>query len=304
MLEEVLQALDLTPRSRVLDCNLGGGGHSQAILTRLDGQGEVVGIDCDAEALEFAQARLGKWNNFRCYRANFGDLEELAGGGGEEVLRGGFSGILMDLGVSSAQLDRAERGFSFRWDAPLDMRMDDRVGVTAAKILAEDDEQELTRIFRLYGEEARARQIAKKIVTERVRHPLSTTGQLADLVKSVVGQGSRHHHPATKVFQALRIAVNDELGNLERGLRSLLGLLAPGGRWVVLSYHSLEDRLVKNFFRDCQGRCVCPRDFPRCVCSPKVELKVLSGGGRSASSEEIQRNPRARSAKLRAATKV
>lgn len=302
MVKEVLGALDLKAGARILDCNLGGGGHTAAILENLKGQGEVVGIDCDSSALDFAGKRLGSPSNFRSYRANFGSLDELEDD--HEVARGGFTGILMDLGVSSAQLDQAQRGFSFRSDAPLDMRMDDRARLTAAEILAESSEQELIRIFRDYGEESRARQIAKKIGEVRVRHPLSTTGQLADLVKGVVGPGDRKHHPATKVFQALRIAVNDELGALERGLVSLLRLLAPGGRWVVLSYHSLEDRIVKNFFRDRTGVCVCPRDLPICVCNPIAELKVLPGGSRSASSEEISRNPRSRSAKMRVAIKL
>ena len=304
MVGEVLEALDLRSGARVLDCNLGGGGHSSAILQALGGEGQVIGIDCDAEALTHSRRRLAEYPNFSAHQANFGDLDSLQGEAASEILSGGFTGILMDLGVSSAQLDRAERGFSFRWDAPLDMRMDSRLEQTAADILEESDEFELVRIFRQYGEEARARPIAKRIVMDRAGHPLSTTGQLAELVKSIVGPGTRHHHPATKVFQALRIAVNDELGSLERGLAGLMGLLAPGGRWAVLTYHSLEDRLVKNFFRDHQGRCVCPRHLPVCVCNPKAELKVVSGGGRTASDEEVSRNPRARSARLRVAIKV
>lgn len=306
MLEECLAALELQPGSRVLDCNLGGGGHSQAMLSRFGTDISLIGVDCDQAAIAFASKRLANYPNFRAVQLNFADLGDAKQQDPkiqELELGDGFDAILMDLGVSSAQLDQAERGFSFRFDAPLDMRMDDRLERSAADFLAEESEAELRTIFFEYGEEPHSRAIARQIVEMRQQRPFKTTAQLAELVSKFYKKPS-HRHPATKVFQALRIAVNDELGALKTALESLLSWLNPAGRWVILTYHSLEDRMVKRFFQEQLGRCKCPRDFPTCTCNAIATLKLSKHNGLRASPAEIDRNPRARSATLRSSIKI
>jgi 16S rRNA (cytosine1402-N4)-methyltransferase len=305
MLDESLAALELQSGSRVLDCNLGGGGHSQAILDRAGSEISLVGIDCDQQAISYASRRLANYSNFRAVQLNFADLGD-ANSPDPEIAAlnlGKFDAILMDLGVSSAQLDQGERGFSFRFDAPLDMRMDDRLERTAADLLAEETEAELRTIFFEYGEEPHSRAIARTIVEQRKAKPFETTAQLADLVSRFYKKPS-NRHPATKVFQALRIAVNDEMGALKAALESLIGWLNPAGRWVILTYHSLEDRMVKRFFQDHLGRCKCPRDFPTCTCNAVATLRLSKHNGLRASPTEIDRNPRARSATLRSSIKI
>jgi 16S rRNA (cytosine1402-N4)-methyltransferase len=218
----------------------------------------------------------------------------------------GFDGILLDLGVSSYQLDEAERGFSFRVDAPLDMRMDDSAGPTAADVLAEEDEKELARIFREFGEERYARRIARRIVAQREQEPLVSTGQLAELVRDAVpgGHVPARIHPATRVFQALRIYVNDELRFVEQGLEQAVSLLRPGGRLVVISFHSLEDRRVKHFFRELATGCTCPPRIPMCVCGKQPSVRLLTRRGVRAGESEIAFNSRSRSAILRAVEKL
>ncbi len=300
LLEEILESLHPTAGQRVLDLTLGGGGHAEAILERIGPAGQLVGVDVDQEALEEAGARLARFAGFRALRANFAEVGEL------DLGDEGFDAVLMDLGVSSAQLDRAARGFSFRADAPLDMRMDQRLETTAADLVADLEERELSYLFKVYGEEKLARPIARRIVAERARQPITSTGQLAELVKAAVPARlqSGRIHPATKVFQALRIAVNRELEVLEEALEAAFARLKPGGRLAVISYHSLEDRRVKQFFLSRVGQCVCPRDFPVCVCNPRQELEIETRRPLTASEAEVERNPRARSAKLRVARRL
>ncbi len=300
LLREVLDGLDLKPGCRVLDCTLGGGGHSQAILRVLAGTGWVTGLDCDQVALAATSERLAEWANFSAVRVNFGQLSESEW---QEEL-GGQDRVLMDLGVSSPQLDRGERGFSIRNPGPLDMRMDQRLELSAREVVADYSEAQLRRIFFEFGEESGAGRVARRLVQERARREIVTTSDLLEVVEPVLGRPRPGKvHPATKIFQALRMEVNGELENLKRGLLGALEVLKPGGRLVVLSYHSLEDRCVKYFIRERQGLCKCPRGIPVCGCGAVAEL-VPVGGAIKASAEEVESNPRARSVRMRIAEKV
>ena len=286
---------------RFVDCTLGGGGHSERVLSRLP-DAEVLGIDCDSQALSAASARLAPFGSrLHVRQGRFSNLASYC----DELGWGTVDGVLMDLGVSSPQIDEAERGFSFRFDGPLDMRMDRRSPLTAAVILNTHSEADLADILFRYGEEHRARAIARAIVRRRVERPWATTGELAELIERIVGRANQHGlPPATRSFQALRIAVNDELGELERTLPAALERLVPGGRLVVISFHSLEDRLVKNFFRDeCRG-CVCPPDFPVCVCGRRPRLRILTRKPLEAGEAERLENRRASCARLRAAERI
>jgi len=297
LLEDVLRELGVCEGMRVLDCTLGGGGHSRAFLEL---GARVTGLDCDQMALEAASARLEGFANFRAFRVNFGCLFEddwLARIGPQDA-------VLMDLGVSSPQLDVPERGFSFRYDGPLDMRMDRRLGVTAAEIVADYSESELRRIFFQLGEERQAGKVARRLVQERARRALTTTGQLVEVLESVLGRPRVGRiHPATKIFQALRMEVNQELERLQSGLLAALKLLVSGGKLAVLAYHSLEDRCVKRFIQERLGRCRCPRGAPVCVCKAIPELRS-SLKAIQAGPQEIEANPRSRSVRLRVATKI
>nr|PZN40354.1 MAG: 16S rRNA (cytosine(1402)-N(4))-methyltransferase [Bacillota bacterium] len=298
MLEEVLAALAIRPDGTYVDCTVGGGGHSAAICARLGPRGRLLALDQDPAAVAAAAERLAPFGDrVRLRRANFERVAEVAR---EEGLAP-VDGILMDLGVSSPQLDTPERGFSYREDAPLDMRMDPDRPVSAADIVATASEEELTRILREYGEERYARQIARAIVRTRARTPIRTTGQLAEVVRSALpGRALREpQHPARRTFQALRIAVNDELGALERGLQAALSILAPGGRLVVITFHSLEDRIVKRTFADWARACVCPPGTPVCICGRRPQVRPVGKQPWLPSPEEVVANPRARSAKLR-----
>jgi 16S rRNA (cytosine1402-N4)-methyltransferase len=282
----------------LVDATVGLGGHAEALL-RAEPGFQLVGLDRDPEALTRAGERLEP----------FGDRVQLV----EEtfdrlplVLRrlglGAPVAVLADIGCSSLQLDSAERGFSFAADGPLDMRMGG-TGPTAADLLERAEWEELVRILRDYGEERRARAIARAIVRRREQEPLRTTTQLSRLVEDVIGGRERRIHPATRTFQALRIAVNDELGQLERFLEPAIRDLKSGGRIAVISFHSLEDRIVKHSLRRLAGRCTCPPDFPVCRCNPQRVVEVLTPSPVRPEEEEIDRNPRARSARLRAAEK-
>jgi len=298
MLEEVLAALAIRPDGTYVDCTVGGGGHSAAICARLGPRGRLLALDQDPAAVAAAAERLAPFGDrVRLRRANFERVAEVAR---EEGLAP-VDGILMDLGVSSPQLDTPERGFSYREDAPLDMRMDPDRPVSAADIVATASEEELTRILREYGEERYARQIARAIVRTRARTPIRTTGQLAEVVRlALPGRALREpQHPARRTFQALRIAVNDELGALERGLQAALSILAPGGRLVVITFHSLEDRIVKRTFADWARACVCPPGTPVCICGRRPQVRPVGKQPWLPSPEEVVANPRARSAKLR-----
>ena len=307
LLNECLDGLNIKPTGVYLDCTLGGAGHSSEILKRLGNDGMLIGIDRDVDAIEAASLRLSSVQTqacFCCLHGNFHDAPALLEAA---KIDRSLDGILVDLGVSSHQLDVRERGFSYHDDAPLDMRMDRSQSLGARDIVNIWSEDELNRILRDYGEEKWARQIARVICDRRKVAPIETTSQLVDLVDAAIpkkfrsGDGS---HPARRTFQALRIAVNDELEPLEPALRALCGLLKPGGRLCVITFHSLEDRIVKNTFRNMADPCTCPKSFPVCVCGKKPTVKLITRKPITASPEELARNPRSRSASLRVIEKL
>jgi len=301
--EEVVCLMDPKPGQTLVDATVGGGGHALLIGQRLAPNGTLVVIDQDASALEAATTTLQSLRlQVIPIQGNFRHLPALLDAVGVPIVHG----IFLDLGVSSHQLDSAERGFSFRLDGPLDMRMNPAVGPPAQILVAQLDEQELTRILREYGQERWAARIAHFIVEQRKREPIQTTRQLAELVCAAIPQRAhpRNIHPATRTFQALRIAVNDELNALQEALDGGIPRLAPGGRIVVISYHSLEDRIVKQTFARFAGKCQCPPRWPICACGARQTIRILTRKPVVPSPEEISRNPRARSAKLRAAERV
>jgi 16S rRNA (cytosine1402-N4)-methyltransferase len=301
--EEVIQFLAPHPGGIYLDGTLGGGGHAGLILERCTPGGTLVGIDQDREALQAAGRRLADFGTAaRLVHGNFENLEQHL----DQLDIPALDGFILDLGVSSHQLDSAGRGFSFQQDAPLDMRMDTSGGETAADLLNNRPEAELERIIREYGEERWAKRIAAFIVEARRETPIKTTLQLVDIVKGAVPKAKWEEriHPATRTFQAVRIAVNRELEILEKGLRVALDRLKAGGRGVVISFHSLEDRIVKHIFREYATGCICPRNFPVCACNKKPRVRVLTGRPVTATGQEIEDNPRSRSAKLRAVEKL
>lgn len=303
MAAEVIQFLAIRPDGVYVDGTLGGGGHSELILENLGPDGLLIGVDRDPDALGFATARLGRFGRrFVAARGSFGDLAQIAGGLGIESI----DGLLLDLGVSSYQLDSAARGFSFRVDGPLDMRMDPDSGESAAELIADISERELEKCIKEYGEERWARKIAARIVAARQGEPITGTLQLASIIERSIPKRFQEEriHPATRTFQALRIMVNGELDQVRQGLEAGIGLLKPGGRLAVISFHSLEDRIVKQAIRDASSGCECPRRFPRCVCGKQPLLRAFTGKPVIAGVEELGRNPRARSAKLRVAEKL
>ncbi len=295
----------LAPRSgRIyVDGTVGGAGHAAGILEASAPDGILIGFDRDREALEAASARLAPFGDrVRLFHANFSRLSGILES--EALLP--VDGVLLDLGVSSHQLDTGERGFSFQRDAALDMRMDASSGMTAADLVNTLPERELELIIREFGEERWARRIASVIVSARTAAPIETTLQLADLVKGAIPRArwEARLHPATRTFQALRIAVNEEFASLRQGLAAGVQALGSGGRLVVISFHSLEDRIVKNFFNEAARGCVCPKSAPLCVCGRLPTLRKLTGKPVTATPEEVEANPRSRSAKLRAAEKL
>jgi 16S rRNA (cytosine1402-N4)-methyltransferase len=305
MVEEVVTMLAPAPGSLQIDATLGGGGHAERILEASDPDGRLLGLDADGAAIARVRARLAPrfGDRLRLRQANF---RQLAGVAPEEGF-GSVDGCLFDLGLSSFQLVDADRGFSFRTGGPLDMRFDAGRGVPASELLASLDTAELTALFRRYGEEPFAGRIARAIVEARRVAPIGTAEELAELVERVApsrAPGRRRIHPATRVFQALRIAVNEELEALEAGLAAALDLLRPGGRLVVLSYHSLEDRIVKRFFQAERRGCTCPPEVPVCVCGRSPRLRLVVTKGLVPNEAEIVANPRARSARLRAAERL
>jgi len=281
-----------------MDGTLGGGGHSEGILRTANGNATLYGIDRDTEAIIAATERLKGFAGFRALHGNFHDAKELLFEAGAPPL----DGALVDLGVSSYQLDNAERGFSYHDDAPLDMRMDTSQGETAAEYLASISVPEMRRILTEYGEEKWAARIAQVFDEKRKLKPILTTLDLVAVVDAAIPKAVRRKdegHPARRTFQAVRIALNDELAPLEKALRDMVDLLAPDGRLLVITFHSLEDRIVKNTFRSLQNPCICPPKAPICTCGKKTLGKVLGGGAIPPSKEETEENPRARSAKLR-----
>ena len=302
LLREVLQWMNVREGGFYCDGTLGGGGHSEAILKASGGTACVYGIDRDEHAIRAATERLKAFPGFTAIRGNFHDAKELLA----EAGAGPLDGVLLDLGVSSPQLDVAERGFSYHEDAPLDMRMDQSQGMTAAELLNTADERELTAVIRDYGEEKWAARIARIICEHREKKPFETTFDLVGAVDAAIPKAVRRKddgHPARRTFQAIRIAVNDELTPLEQALKDLTDCLKPGGRICVITFHSLEDRIVKRCFKTLENPCVCPPKAPICTCGRKPVVKVLAGGAVAPTEEETERNPRARSAKLRVAEK-
>lgn len=304
LLNECLDGLAIRPNGTYLDCTLGGAGHSSEILKRLHG-GLLIGIDRDADAIQAATARLESLHadaRFLTLRGNFHDARALLANAGIDRV----DGILVDLGVSSHQLDVRERGFSYHDDAPLDMRMDASQSLTAREIVNTCSEDELTRIFRDYGEENWARQIARVICDRRRSAPIERTSQLVEIIDAAIPKKFRSKdgsHPARRTFQALRIAVNDELDPLKPALSDLVDLLNPGGRLCVITFHSLEDRIVKNAFRTWANPCTCPKSFPVCVCGKRPRIELITRKPITAGEQELEGNPRARSASLRIAEK-
>ena len=303
LLHEVLQWMNVREGGTYCDGTLGGGGHSEAILKASGGTARLYGIDRDENAIRAASERLRDYPGFTAIRGNFHDAKTLL----EENGAGPLDGVLLDLGVSSPQLDVAERGFSYHEDAPLDMRMDQSQGITAADLLNTADEKNLADIIRDYGEEKWAVRIARMICEHRDQKPFETTFDLVHAVDAAIPKAVRRKddgHPARRTFQAVRIAVNDELKPLEQALKDLTDCLKPGGRICVITFHSLEDRIVKRCFRTLEHPCICPPKAPICTCGRKPVLKVLAGGAIMPSDEETDRNPRSRSAKLRVAERV
>jgi 16S rRNA (cytosine1402-N4)-methyltransferase len=308
LLIETLGQLDLEPGSVIVDGTLGGGGHAEAILERTSPDGLLIGLDLDADAIREAAKRLEDFGDrVHLVQASFRRMEDVAAD--LRVAKGNIDidGVLLDLGVSSFQLDEAARGFRFAPgdESPLDMRMDGEGGrATAAELLATLSVEALEQVFSKYGQLPGSRRLARAIVERRDAAPLETATDLLGLIREVgIGRG-RKHNPATLVFQALRIAVNDEMAALEEGLQAAMRVVRPGGRIAVIAYHSLEDRLVKHTFRNAARGCVCPPDFPECRCGRVPTLEILTRRPIGPNQAEIERNPRARSARLRAARRL
>jgi len=300
MLMEAIASLNCRQGGIYLDGTIGGGGHAYGILEKIAPDGILVGIDLDDDALLESRQRLDVFGNRKfLVKSNYSDIKAILASLGIERV----DGILLDLGVSSHQLERAERGFSFSLDAPLDMRMNQEGNLTAADIVNGFTGDKLRKIIRDYGEEMRYAKIVSVILARRKASPIKTTGELARVVLSAISERSKRGkiHPATKTFQAIRIAVNDELANLYKAIDEGVDSLNSGGRLSVISFHSLEDRIVKNVFRSWEKGCICPPDFPLCICDREAKLKVLTRKPVTPSEEEIKGNPRARSAKLRTA---
>ncbi|MBU2026983.1 MAG: 16S rRNA (cytosine(1402)-N(4))-methyltransferase RsmH [Proteobacteria bacterium] len=303
MVGEVVASLRCRAGTIYVDGTVGGGGHAEAILENTAPDGLLIGIDADGDAIREAGIRLASFGDRKILvKGNFADMETILAG----MNIGKVDGILLDLGVSSHQLDTADRGFSFTLDAPLDMRMDRSLGISACDLIHTLSADELERIIREYGEERMAGRIARAIAESRNLSPLRTTADLAGaVVRALPGRrGPARIHPATRTFQALRIAVNDELANLYRATAFGVERLKEGGRFSVISFHSLEDRIVKNAFRAGEKGCLCPPDLPVCACGRKPTLKVLTRKPVVPGEEEIRENPRARSAKLRTAERI
>lgn len=298
LLEETVDNLKVRPGGIYVDGTLGGGGHSYEILMRMQGKGRLIGIDQDADALAAASDRLAEYGEMvTVQRNNYCNIKEIL----QKLEIDTVDGIVLDLGVSSYQLDTAKRGFSYMEDGPLDMRMDDRGRVTAEDIVNDYTETELFRIIRDYGEDRFAKNIAKRIVAERQKSRITTTGQLSDVIKTAIPMKMRvtGGHPAKKTFQAIRIELNRELEVLRNSIDTMIDLLSDGGRICIITFHSLEDRIVKNAFRKNENPCTCPPDFPVCVCGKKSKGKIITRKPIIPSEDEIIENKRAKSSKLR-----
>ncbi len=302
LLDEVLSALSLRGDGMYLDGTVGGAGHSSAIASKLT-TGKLTALDRDDTAIAVARERLSRFGDrAEVVKSNFADMATVCKDKGIVAL----DGILLDLGVSSHQLDTPERGFSYMHDAPLDMRMDRTAPLDAAGVVNSYAREDLIRIIRDYGEEKFAVRIADRICKRREERPIERTGELVEIVKSAFPDGGRSlkHHPAMRTFQAIRIEVNGELEIIERTVKDAVKLLASGGRLAIITFHSLEDRAVKEAFAELAQGCTCPRDFPICVCGKKPQIKIISKKPITSSAEELKENPRAHSAKLRVAERI
>ena len=302
LLKESIEALNIRPQGVYLDGTLGGAGHSAEIARRLS-TGVLIGVDRDPKALAAAEERLAPWRDrVKLVHSNFRELDRILDSLGIPAV----DGILLDLGVSSPQLDEADRGFSYMADAPLDMRMDPSDPLTAYEVVNSWPQEELRRILFAYGEERYAPLIAAAIVRRREQAPIESTLALVDVIRGAMPQKAlrEKQHPAKRSFQAIRIAVNDELGAVDAVMRRAIDRLKPGGRLAVITFHSLEDRIVKNAMAEAVRGCTCPPEFPVCVCGKKPKLKLIARKPITAGEEELERNPRARSAKLRVAERL
>lgn len=303
LLDESIESLNIKPGGTYVDATMGGGGHSYEIAKRIGPTGTLIGIDQDDFAQNYAQDRLKDVECNKIFvKDNFSNLENIL----DELEIDHIDGILYDLGVSSFQLDDDERGFSYHHEGPLDMRMDKTKDFSAKDIVNNYSKEELIRVLREYGEERFANRIAERIIREREIKPIETTSELSEIVKAAYPGKERHKkkHPARKTFQALRIEVNKELDILEPSFKSAIKHLNPGGRISIITFHSLEDRIVKHFFKKQQNPCTCPPEFPMCVCGKKPEIKLINRKPILPSAEELEENNRARSAKLRVAEKI
>ena len=302
LLNECLEGLNIKENGIYVDGTLGGAGHSSEILKRLSNEGRLIGIDQDTDALKAAKERLKNYSNVTFVHSNFSSIENVL----NNLNIDGVDGILMDLGVSSYQLDEGERGFSYMKDAPLDMRMNRDNDFSAYNVINEYSEEDLYRIIRDYGEEKFARRIASFIVENRQEKNIETTLELVEIIKSAIPAKARREgpHPAKRTFQAIRIEVNSELSILNKTIEDGVGKLNKGGRMAIITFHSLEDRIVKNKFRDLAVSCRCPKEFPGCVCGEKAKVKVISRKAIEPTKEEVDINPRSRSAKLRVIEKL
>lgn len=297
MPDEVLEILQPKPDGIYLDCTLGGGGHSFRIGEFLNEAGLLIGIDQDVEAIQAAKAKLsGLKCKVEIVHGNFSELEKIL----DSLNVGKIDGVIFDLGVSSHQIDTAERGFSYMHNAPLDMRMNQEKNFSAYNVINEYSEGQLIKIFHEYGEERFSKKIAAAIVKNR---PIKTTGELVKIIENSAPHTKNGGHPAKRIFQAVRIEVNSELEILSNSIISAVNRLKVGGKIAVITFHSLEDRIIKNTFKNLAQGCICPKNFPVCVCNHKAEIKIL-GKVKTATPEELNKNPRAKSAKLRAAEKL
>ncbi len=303
LLEKTISNLNIKPNGVYVDATLGGGGHASKICDYLSKEGTLIGIDQDIAALRAAQERLEEYKNTKkFFHENFVNIKNILA----EMSIDNIDGVILDLGVSSYQLDEGERGFSYMQDDFLDMRMDTTKDFSAQNVINEYEEEQLAHIISEYGEERWAKRIAKFIVDEREKNPINTTGQLVDIIKKAIPASARRSgpHPAKRTFQAIRIEVNDELKVLEKALHNFIDVLKPGGRICAISFHSLEDRIVKNIFKEASATCVCPPEYPICKCDTKATLKIITKKPIIASDKEKTENPRSRSAKLRVGEKI
>lgn len=300
---EAVDGLNIKPDGIYVDCTLGGAGHSALIASQLSAEGHLIGIDQDQQALQHAEQKLASFEaKISLMYSNFRHVDTVL----EELNVTQIDGVLYDLGVSSPQLDQADRGFSYQHDAPLDMRMDRHQDVTAYDIVNTWSEKQLADVIFQYGEERFSRRIAKRIVERRAEKAIATTYELVDVIKQSIPAKARHNgpHPAKRTFQAIRIAVNDELQVFKHSIQKVFPYVKAKGRLSVITFHSLEDRICKQFFNEKSQGCTCPPGFPQCVCGNTPQLKVLTKKPIVASEEELEHNPRARSAKLRIAEKI